>query len=117
MIAEIFDTEGTDPALAFAVEKDITYTVAIRDVDYRGYRSFTYRLMMDSGPRILAAIPAAGKRGQKQSIEFIGIGVATGKAKIESIKKEVMFPSDEKLSSFSYKVETPLVTAKASPSA
>lgn len=107
MIAEIFDTEGTDPALAFAVEKDITYTVAIRDVDYRGYRSFTYRLMMDSGPRILAAIPAAGKRGQKQSIEFIGIGVATGKAKIESIKKEVMFPSDEKLSSFSYKVETP----------
>lgn len=106
-VAEIFDTEGTDPALAFAVEKDITYTVAIRDVDYRGYRSFTYRLMMDSGPRILAAIPAAGKRGQKQSIEFIGIGVATGKAKIESIKKEVMFPSDEKLSSFSYKVETP----------
>jgi hypothetical protein len=106
-VAEIFDTEGTDPALAFAVEKDITYTVSIRDVDYRGFRSFTYRLVMDSGPRILAAIPAAGKRGQKQTIEFIGIGVATGKAKIESIKKEVAFPADEKLASFAYKLETP----------
>lgn len=105
-VAEIFDTEGTDPTLTFAVEKDITYTVSIRDVDYRGFRSFTYRLVMDSGPRILAAVPAAGKRGQKQTIEFIGIGVATGKAKIESIKKEVAFPADEKLASFSYKLET-----------
>ncbi len=106
-VAELFDTEGTDPTLTFAVEKDNTYTVSIRDVDYRGFRSFTYRLVVDSGPRILAAIPAAGKRGQKQTIEFIGIGVTTGKAKIESIKKEVVFPSDEKLASFSYKVETP----------
>lgn len=106
-IAEIFDTEGTDPSLAFAVEKDITYTVAIRDVDYRGFRSFTYRLAMDSGPKILAAIPAAGRRGQKQTIEFIGIGIATGLAKIESIIKEVSFPDDEKLTSFSYKLETP----------
>lgn len=106
-VAEIFDTEGTDPTLAFAVEKDITYIISIRDVDYRGYRSFTYRLMMNSGPRALAAIPAAGKRGQKQVIEFIGIGVSTGKAKTESIKKEVAFPSDEKLASFSYKLETP----------
>jgi hypothetical protein len=106
-IAEIFDTEGTDPTLTFAVEKDNTYTVSIRDVDYRGFRSFTYRLVVDSGPRILTAIPAAGKRGQKQTIEFIGFGVATGKAKIESIKKEVSFPLDEKLSSFSYQLETP----------
>ncbi len=106
-VAEIFDTEGTDPTLTFTSEKDITYTVSIRDVDYRGFRSFTYRLVMDSGPRILAAIPAAGKRGQKQTIEFIGIGVATGKAKIESIKKEVAFPADEKMASFAYKLETP----------
>ena len=106
-VAEIFDTEGTDPTLTFTSEKDITYTVSIRDVDYRGFRSFTYRLVMDSGPRILAVIPAAGKRGQKQTIEFIGIGVATGKAKIESIKKEVAFPADEKLASFAYKLETP----------
>ena len=106
-VSEIFDTEGTDPTLTFAVEKDNTYTVSIRDVDYRGFRSFTYRLVVDSGPRILTAIPAAGKRGQKQSIEFIGIGVATGKAKIESIKKEVAFPADEKQASFVYKLETP----------
>jgi hypothetical protein len=106
-VAELFDTEGTDPTLTFAVEKDNTYTVSIRDVDYRGFRSFTYRLVVDSGPRILTAIPAAGKRGQKQSIEFIGFGVATGKAKIESIKKEVSFPLDKKLTTFSYKVETP----------
>jgi len=105
-VSEIFDTEGTDPTLTFAVEKDNTYTVSIRDVDYRGFRSFTYRLVVDSGPRILTAIPAAGKRGQKQSIEFIGIGVATGKAKIESIKKEVAFPADEKQASFVYKLET-----------
>ena len=106
-VAEIFDTEGTDPTLTFSVEKDITYTISIRDVDYRGFRSFTYRLLIESGPRILAAIPAAGKRGQKQIIEFIGIGVATGQAKTESIKKEVAFPGDQKLETFIYKLETP----------
>jgi len=112
-VAEIFDTEGTDPTLTFSVEKDITYTISIRDVDYRGFRSLTYRLVIDSGPRILAAIPAAGKRGQKQLIEFIGIGVATGLKKIESIKKEVTFPSDPKLEAFFYKVETPFGNSQA----
>ena len=114
-IAEIYDTEGVDPTLTFAVEKDSDYTISIRDVDYRGFRSSTYRLIVNHGPRILAAIPAAGKRGQKQSIEFIGIGVATGQGKIESIKKEVSFPTDEKLDSFTFKLETPFGTSQAFP--
>ncbi len=106
-IAEAFDTEGTDTSLSFSIEKDKSYIIAIRDIDYRGFRSFTYRLAIETGAKIITTIPAAGKRGQKQVLEFIGLGVATGKAKMQSIKKEVNFPADPKLSSFTYRLETP----------
>jgi len=103
-IAEAVDTEGVDPVLTFAVEKGRSYTLAVRDVEYRGYRNFTYRLQLSIGPRLVTAVPPAGRRGDKRQVEFIGIGIATGKPQLERLTKEVAFPKDGE--SFSYRLET-----------
>jgi hypothetical protein len=105
-IAEAVDTEGVDPVLTFAVEKGTTYTVAVRDVDHRGYRNFTYRLGLTLGPRVAAAVPACGRVGERRPVEFIGYGLATGAAKLECVTAEVEFPRPIG-AAFVYRLETP----------
>ena len=106
LVADVADTEGRECSLTFSTEAGRQYTVSIHDVDYRGNRSFVYRLSMTDGPRVVAAIPAAGRRGETRAIEFVGYGVATGQARLESITREVEFPVDEQAASFSYQLET-----------
>lgn len=106
-VAEVVDTEGNDPALTFYTEKGKAYTVGIRDVDYRGYRNFTYRLTLTPGPGIITSLPAAGQRGKKSQLEFIGTGIATGQARLESVTRDIEFPNDKKRETYSYRMETP----------
>jgi hypothetical protein len=105
-IAEAVDTEGVDPALTFFATAGQKYTVAVRDFDYRGYRQSTYRLTITDGPRVLAAIPAAGCRGETRRVEFVGMGVATGNNQLERVSREVTFPAGEILREFVYTLET-----------
>jgi hypothetical protein len=114
-VAEGVDTDGIDPVVTFVGEKDQSYTISLRDVDYRGFRSLTYRLSVFAGPRVLAALPAAGRRGETREIEFVGIGVASGQAKLESITRKVTFPQTSDRSSFDYVLETAAGKAKAFP--
>jgi hypothetical protein len=107
LVVDAADTESEDVAFTFAAQAGATYTVSLHDLDFRGDRSYVYRLALSAGPRILAAIPAAGKRGESRNVEFVGYGLATGAAKIESVTKPVTFPSDAKLSAFDYRLETP----------
>ena len=65
------------------------------------------------GPQVLGALPAAGKRGETREVEFVGVGVATGAAKLESVKRRVVFPSTP-TASFDYRLETPWGTAPVS---
>lgn len=106
LMADSVDTEGIDPALTFFAEKGKACFISVRDIDYRGYRNFCYRLTLTSGPRILAAIPSVGQRGKKSQVEFLGIGVATGQAKLESITRDVEFSTDKELQSINYRLET-----------
>ncbi len=106
LVADVADTEGRDCNLIFSTEAARQYTVSIHDVDFRGNRTFVYRLSITDGPRVVATIPAAGRRGETRPIEFVGYGVATGKAKLESITREVEFPADEQTTSFPYQLET-----------
>lgn len=92
LVADAVDAEGQDVALTFAAEAGGEYTVNVRDIDHAGDRSYVYRLGIASGPRVLAAIPAAGRRGETRSVEFIGVGVATGLARLESVVRQVTFP-------------------------
>jgi len=112
IIADCYDTEGLDPELTFVAKAGSDYEISIKDVDFRGDRSYAYRLTLTAGPRVVAAIPAAGQRGQKQQIEFVGYGIASGKNQLESVKQEVMFPADP-AATFDYALQTPHGTAPA----
>ncbi|TVQ01180.1 MAG: hypothetical protein EA381_06255 [Planctomycetaceae bacterium] len=107
VIAEAVDSAGRDLWLSFPVEAGRSYVVAIHDLDYRGDRSFVYRLGLRPGPRVVAAVPARGQRGETVPVDFIGYGLASGGADLESVRREVTFPADETSAAFDYRFETP----------
>lgn len=113
MLVDVADTQGMDAAATFAAQAGRPYIVSLHDVDFRGHRSFVYRLAVTGGPRVLATVPAAGWRGTTQKTEFIGIGVATGKAQLESITRDVTFPASDKQQSLRFQLQTPFGTAPA----
>ncbi len=106
-ISTTFDTAGNDTAFTFHALKDQSYTIKLYDIDFRGNRAFVYRMHLSETPRVVAAIPSAGQRGTTQEVEFIGYGIASGEANLESVTRQVSFPEDRSQSSFSYQLETP----------
>lgn len=110
LVTDAVDTQGIDLALTFHANANETYTLQLHDMDFRGNASHVYRLTVTPGPRVVAAIPAAGKRGSKANVTFIGYGLATGlvssNAKLESVTAIVGFPSDETHSHFDYTLKT-----------
>ncbi|MDA1049407.1 MAG: hypothetical protein O3C40_02865 [Planctomycetota bacterium] len=106
LVAEATDTAGDDLRVTFAAKLDQPYVVSIFDIDFRGNRSFVYRMAFTPGPQVVATIPAAGRRGETRDVEFVGYGVATGGAKLESLTRSVTFP-DGPADSFAMRLETP----------
>ena len=88
-IAEAVDTEGNDPALTFVAAAGAEYTVAIHDIDHAGDRSFTYRLEVRPGPRVVGTLPACGQRGTKREVEFL---IDNGTGQLVSLRKILAFP-------------------------
>jgi hypothetical protein len=111
LVADVVDAEGQDAALTFAAQAGAQYEVAVRDIDHAGDRSYVYRLSIVAAPCVLAAIPAAGRRGETRDVEFVGVGVATGALQLESVARAVTFPTDPTRTSFAYSLETPQGTA------
>ncbi len=70
------------------------YTARVYDVDFRGNRSFVYRLSLTPGPSLVATIPAFVQRGSTQDVEFLGYGLKTGAARLESISRKIQVPVD-----------------------
>ena len=104
---DVTESEGHDLTVTFAAEANRDYVISLHDLDFAGDRSYVYRLLVTNGPGLLAAYPSAGKRGETQAVEFVGWGIATGSAKIESVTREVTFPGDQNIDSFAYTLETP----------
>jgi len=94
LIADAADTAARDVKFTFAVEAGQDYTARVYDVDFRGNCSFVYRLSLTPGPTILATSPAFVQRGSTQDVEFLGYGVKTGAAKLESISRKIQVPPD-----------------------
>jgi len=113
LLVDQADTQGIDAAATFAGRAGVSYDVSVHDVDFRGHRSYVYRLAITAGPRVLATMPTAGQRGSQQQVAFVGIGVATGAARLETTTRDVMFPDDARQMSLRYRLETPLGTAAA----
>ena len=55
----------------------------------------------------MAALPAAGRRGENRSVEFVGLGIATGEPRLESVTRDVPFPTDPLITAFDYRLDTP----------
>jgi hypothetical protein len=102
LLADFADTEGTDGLVAFAASAGRTYTIGVQDVDFRGDRAYVYRLALTPGPKVLATLPATGVRGATVDTEFIGWGVSTGAARLESRREPVTFPSDGNLATHTH---------------
>ncbi len=111
LVADTIDTEGLDPELTFPARAGRSYTVSIHDLDFRGYRSFVYRLTITPGPRVLAAFPAALRRGETRPVEFVGLSLASGQPRLERATRDVTAPADPEKSAFSYRLKTPQGTS------
>ena len=115
VVLDAADSEGRDLTLTMIAQADRPYELSLHDLDFAGDRSYVYRLALTAGPRVQAAYPAAGKRGETRSVEFVGIGLATGGPAVESVTRDVSFPVAGVLasgdggvtSSFAYVLETP----------
>ena len=106
LIADAADTAGRDLELTFAALPNKTYTLSLHDLDFNGDWSFVYRLKLTTGPRVLAAFPAAGNRGESRPVKFVGLGLVTGSDKLESVSKPVSFPSEPGVNVTDYQLET-----------
>ena len=109
-IADVAGTNGFDPSLTFQAKAKEEFVVNVYDIDFGGDRSYVYRLTITDGPRIVGAIPAAGRRGDTREIEFI---VDNGGGTLISSRRRVAFPATG--SSLPYRLETPLGTTPPFP--
>ncbi len=107
MIADTVGVNGTDPSITFVAKAKAEYIVSVQDIDFGGDRSYVYRLEFTPGPRVVGAIPAAGKRGETREVEFV---VDTG-TKLESIKRSIIFPATG--NTLDYRLVTPAGAAPA----
>jgi len=107
VVADAVDTEGQDLSLTFWADAGAEYTLSLHDLDFRGDRSFVYRLTLTPGPRVLAVIPAAGRRGETRPVEFVGLGLASGQPRLESVVRQVTFPAGTTNQALPYILETP----------
>ena len=107
LMVDAVDTDGTDLAVTFAAKAGVEYTASVHDLDFRGDAAFAYRLALTPGPGVLATLPAMGRRGETRDVEFVGMGVSTGQAKLESVTRRLTFPADPKLAVLAHRLETP----------
>lgn len=68
LLAHRADTTGHDLSLTFSVQKAQRYSVVVRELDFRGHRSYLYRLQVRDGGRVLATLPAAVQRGTRRDV-------------------------------------------------
>jgi hypothetical protein len=106
LLTDCSDTLGLDAKVTFAVRAGEAYTVSLRDADFRGDRAYVYRLAFRYGPRVYCTIPAHGQRGTTREVEFVGIGIASGKPQLETLRQAVSFPADGTLVLHMHRLET-----------
>jgi len=108
LLADLIDTEGTDCVATVTVRKGQTYTIELADLDHRGHRSFVYRLEVIAGPRVVACLPSGGRPGTTVPVTFVGYGIKSGVAQLETLVSNVVFPKDDAGTGwYQYRLKTP----------
>lgn len=125
LLADSVDTQGTDGWISFHAPAAEVCTLSVRDADFRGDRSYVYRLSVTTLPKVISTFPAAITNGVTQEVTFFGHGIAEktessevtgGRAgsalngsgqPIDSVKRHVMVPADFSGTVFPFSLETP----------
>lgn len=76
LLADLVDTEGKDGRITFPVTANEVCTISVRDADFRGDRSYIYRLAITTQPQVIFTFPSAVTRGVTQNVTFWGTGIA-----------------------------------------
>lgn len=66
------DTHGADPFLAVDVPADGTYTLEVRDLQYRGGGDYDYRIRAGPIPYVQALVPMTSQRGKVVEVRAVG---------------------------------------------
>ena len=67
---------GIDPLIDFRVPDNGDYIVRLHDLTYTGSTNHTYRLDIDTGPRVALAVPGVIRRGQSARVTLLGWNLA-----------------------------------------
>lgn len=88
VVADGADTAGTGVTLRFTSQAGMTYTAAIRDIEFAGDRGYVYRLSIRNTPEVITTFPLVVKAGEKHSLKLIGWGL-TKPSLLEAIQQQV----------------------------
>ena len=107
-LVDVADTLGADCRFVFSVQRDRQYTLSLHDADFRGDASYVYHLALRNEPIVERSFPIAVPRGSRTEVEFLGWGLATGAAKLESLRRPIEIPSDFAASQWRQSIDTAL---------
>ncbi len=91
LVADAADTRGHDLSLTAWLNKGTAYTIAVRELDFRGHRSYVYRLQVRDGGRILTTLPAALQRPSSGPVALL---LDNGRRSPVTITRQVTVAAD-----------------------
>ena len=106
-IAEFADTSGIDGGLTFIARAGETYCICLQDLDFRGDRSYVYRLAVVDRPRVLCTIPAVGQRGATVDVQFLVDGWNRDGDESGTVTQRVTFSADSADTEMPVNLHTP----------
>ena len=106
-ISEFADTAGIDGGLTFIASAGETYCICLHDVDFRGDRSYVYRLAIVDRPRGLCTIPAVGQRGTTVDVQFVVDGWNPDGDESGTVTQRVTFSADSSQAGMPVNLQTP----------
>ncbi|MCE9563389.1 MAG: WD40 repeat domain-containing protein [Planctomycetes bacterium] len=99
--------EGSS-VLGYRITKAGTYSIGIRDRDYRGAADFTYRLSIGDIPVVTSVFPLAVQRGRSAEVHIEGVNLRAA----SGLQVKVSVPADAAVGS---RVNVPLPTTGEKP--
>lgn len=106
-VSEFADTSGTDGGLTFIAKAGQTYRICLQDLDFRGDRSYVYRLAVVDRPRVLCTMPAVGQRGTTVDVQFVVDGWNRDDDEPGTVTQRVTFSGDSADAEMPVNLQTP----------
>lgn len=88
---------GADPVLAFRAKRDGQHHLLISGVTYKGGPSYVYRVTISNKPFARAAIPAIGRTGTTERVDFLTIDGSSADSRngLAIVAADVLFPQNK----------------------